>query len=210
MHLSTLSFPLIYRSRYSCPLSSSFHFSFASASPHTSFSPCPHLPLTIPPQHLNTPLSISRSFPNNNIQHTSHHIMYPDPNDSSIVPIALRPLHLTTSENSRCHPLPQYQPQPQYPTPRSSPIELVIYTPATPTTTTDKLDRESSSKGKRRKERDGRRGKVGVPNEFWICCCSYVPGRVLSCGTMNTPDVSSCAKCEHEKCTGCTEWRRQV
>ncbi|KAI9051733.1 hypothetical protein LZ554_004773 [Drepanopeziza brunnea f. sp. 'monogermtubi'] len=49
-----------------------------------------------------------------------------------------------------------------------------------------------------------------VPGEFWICCCSYVPGQSHSCGAQNAKDASACSRCEHEKCAGCQKWGRQV
>lgn len=46
---------------------------------------------------------------------------------------------------------------------KRSPIELVIYTPATV------LDIQPKAKP-----------SIFIPNEFWVCCCSYTPGRQLS------------------------------
>ncbi|KAG4434541.1 hypothetical protein IFR05_009982 [Cadophora sp. M221] len=52
--------------------------------------------------------------------------------------------------------------------PKRGPIELIFYTPAT-----TELERKSKKMSNPRKA-------LAVPNEFWICCCSYTPGQQLS------------------------------
>ncbi|KAK0112631.1 hypothetical protein ONS95_015073 [Cadophora gregata] len=61
---------------------------------------------------------------------------------------------------------------------RESPqMELVIYTSAT---VVNILGPEPEPERECESQMGNRIQVVVVPNEFWICCCSYTPGRQLS------------------------------